>query len=197
LTPLPLRYFGEACFTLANPITISYQTLVSGTAAAGEVIRHEIRMGIEEQGIQFRRWAKVGVMVPDLSHSELECEPAEALSGSPISCTLSLRNAGLGDASEALAFIPLPGNSRLIPDSLSCDVGTLEVGGDFVRWSGPIPAGASASVRWGLKSWAWEERTLYHVAFIGREGEAFRERTVWLKVYPWKVFLPSIYKSFR
>ncbi len=195
--PASSSLFWRGLFHPGESITISYQTLVSGTAAAGEVISHEIRMGIEEQGIQFRRWAKVGVMVPDLSHSELECEPAEALSGSPISCTLSLRNAGLGDASEALAFIPLPENSRLIPDSLSCDAGTLEVGGDFVRWSGPIPAGASASVRWGLKSWAWEERTLYHVAFIGREGEAFRERTVWLKVYPWEVFLPSIYKSFR
>ena len=210
LTFLPSSLRGPAVFDpassslfwrgLLNPgesITISYETLVSETSAAGEVIRHEVKMGIEEQGIQFRRWAKVGVMVPDLSHSGLECEPAEALSGSPIYCTLSLRNVGLGDASEALAFIPLPENSEFVPDSLFCDVGNLEVEGAFLRWSGSIPAGASAYVRWGLKSWTWREETLYQVAFVGGEGEAFKERAVWLKVYPWKVFLPLIHKFSR
>ena len=193
--PASSSLFWRGLLHPGESITISYQTTVSESLAAGEVIRHEVKMGIEEQGIQFRRRAKVGIMVPDLSHSVLECKSMEVLSSSPISCTLSLRNGGLGNASEVLAFIPLPENSRLIPDSFSCDVGTLEVGEGFLSWSGSITAGNSASVWWGIKAWAFREQTLYHVAFIGQESGVFRERATWLEVYPWKVFLPAIYKS--
>ena len=176
-------------------ITISYCTSVNEDIPPRTVILQEAMISLEEQKIRFRREAKVKVGMADLSPSTLECTPVEVLSGSPISCVLTLRNAGI-DAQEVSALIPFPSGSRLISGSASRETGNGEIGEKFMRWSGSIPAGSSSSIRWGIEVWDWNERTLYHVVLFGEKGEAPLERALWLKVQPYKIILPLIFKSF-
>ncbi|MDW8102483.1 MAG: S8 family serine peptidase [Anaerolineae bacterium] len=210
LTFLPSSLTGPAVYDPASfsisgfrqilpgeSVIVVYRTAVGEDLLPGTVVRQEATMGIEEQGIRFRREARVGIEIPDLSPSTFGCAPLETLSGFSVSCVLTLRNEGFGDAPEVLAFITFPADSKLIADSVSWDAGDLEVGEGSLRWRGSLPAGSSSSVRWELEMRNWKERTFYLVALFGERGGNFLERAAWVKVRSWKIFFPLIFKSSR
>ncbi len=180
-----------------SSVTISYRALVGENTSAGTIIRQEVMLGIEEQGIYFRREAQVGVETPDLGLSTLECVPEETLTGIPVSCTLTLRNHGPGDAAEVLAFIHIPTSAKLVPGSFSWETGIGEVGRGFLRWEGSIPAGSSSTVRWGLELVTYREQLFYHEALFGERGKPLWERALWLKGSPRRNFLPIVLKGYQ
>ncbi|MGQ9709993.1 MAG: S8 family serine peptidase [Anaerolineae bacterium] len=159
---------GVLTFTL--PVTLA--------AAPGTVVPHTARIALPEQGIVFSRTAWVRVGAPDLGPSALGCAPFPAKPATAVTCTLHLENAGPADALSATAEV----------------TGTLfgEVPGTWT-WSGPLPAGGGAVTL--TRTFTPPVGMGYAVAFLEDGAGGQWERSAWVEVQPWWVYLPVVMKS--
>jgi uncharacterized repeat protein (TIGR01451 family) len=178
-------------------VTSTYRVTVAAGVPAGTPISNTACLGLEDQGIRFRRPAVVRVGTPDLSPSVLQCSPSPARPGTRVTCTLALANAGPGDAPAAAATNLLPTDTVLVPDSLAwTGGGAAEALTETVRWIGSLSAGARVTLTYQLTLPAIPVHPpLYNQAFLeDGEGEAW-ERTTWLRLEPFRIRLPVVRKG--
>ena len=124
-----VRYAGTVLETLTSTATISY----------------------EEHDLAFHRALQVWVDAPDLTRSLITVDPSmhSLVPGWPVTYSLHIRNAGLGEASQATAVWTLPANLTLLTNTLRASGGEVSMGGRVVHWVGSVAAGETISVQWG------------------------------------------------
>jgi uncharacterized repeat protein (TIGR01451 family) len=172
-------------------VTFSYRAAV--VTDTTENVVNVAALLLEDHGIRFERSASVRVGAPDLSRSTFKYEPSVVRPGRWSTCTLALRNRGSADAERATARIHPPGTLGPSEDAVWASHGVVERTDDSLTWSGPLMAGDTATLTFGLQ--APEEpvrRTLYGVTFLSDGVGGSWERPEWLLVHPWPVYLPVV-----
>jgi uncharacterized repeat protein (TIGR01451 family) len=192
------RLSWEGALAADSAFTFTYRVTVAVGLPALTLITNTVRMGLEEQGIQFHRAAIVRVDAPDLSPSALGCSPSAARPGRVVTCTLALANAGPADASAATATNLLSEGATLIPGSLAwLGGGTVELLTDTVRWTGSLAAGTRLTVTYQMTLPADPlHPPVYNVAFLEDGVGGMWERPAWVVVDPWRYYFPTAYKNY-
>jgi uncharacterized repeat protein (TIGR01451 family) len=184
-------------------VAFTYRATVSAGLPAGTLIINTAYLGLEDQGLRFRRSAAVRVGAPDLSPSVLQCGPSPARPGAVITCTVILANSGPGQSGAVVVTNLLPADTSVAPGSLVWTGGGMaETLTGTVRWSGPLSAGSRVTVTYRLAlpvglSTAWRA-PLYSVALLEdgvgeypHMGEVW-ERPAWVLLEPYGFYLPVV-----
>ncbi|MDY7078689.1 MAG: S8 family serine peptidase [Chloroflexota bacterium] len=178
-------------------VTFTYRaSIVTGTMLGSPVV-NTARLGLEDHYIHFHRAAVVGVSTPDLSPSAFQCGPYLARPGTIATCTLTLANAGPGDAPQAVVTNLLPEDTALITGSLAwTDGGTVEIPTGTVRWTGPLSAGGQVTLAYQIALPTDPvHNLLYSVAFLEDNTGGEWERATWLLVEPLRCYLPLVLRN--
>ncbi|MDW8068076.1 MAG: S8 family serine peptidase [Anaerolineae bacterium] len=157
-------------------LTFTLPVMLAEGLPPGTVVPHTARIALLEQGVVFSRTVWVRVGMPDLGPSVLTCGPSPAEPGTPVTCTLRLENAGPADAPSVTAEISGP-------------MGLLGV-----LWSGPLPASRALTLTRAVTPTVGIQ---YVVAFLEDGMEGRWERAAWVKVRPWRAYLPVLMKSLQ
>ena len=176
-------------------VTCSYRVTVTASPAAGyPAIVNVARMGLEDQGIRFRRSAVVRVGAPDLSSSAFQCDPSPGRPGAVVTCTLNLANAGPGDAADASVTNPLPvGASPITGSVVWAGMGVSEMLTDTLRWTGLLSSGARVTLTYQLTlPDDILHPPLYNVAFLEDGVGGAWERAEWILLNPFRAYLPVV-----
>jgi len=191
------RISWEGSLEPSSAVTLTYRVTVASGSPAGDIV-NAARLGLEDQGIHFRKAAVVQVDAPDLSPSYFACAPSHALPGGAITCTLSLVNGGPGDASAAATSLA-PTHATLITDSLAWEGGgAAEALIDRVHWAGPLTSGSSATITYRLAApTSLLHPPLYSVAFLEDGAGGKWERAAWSFVQPLRQYLPLALRDDR
>jgi len=195
--------FWEGWLNPGAAITFTYQVTVAADVGAanlvtsGETIANVASLGLEGQGIRFRRPAVVRVDAPDLSPSGLECGPSPARPGAVVTCTLGLANAGPGNAPGAVVTTPLPMGAVPVPGSLDwMGGGAADLLTGTVRWAGSLSSGGMVTLSYQLTLPASPVHPpLYNVAFLEDGTGGAWERTHWILIDPLKAYLPLVMRG--
>jgi hypothetical protein len=155
---------------------------------------------LADHAIAFERSAPVRVGRPDLRLSAFVPRLGAERSGAVFTPTVSLLNAGVGDAPTATVTISLPQTANLASGSFrwtgSAPTATAEVLTHGLRWRGPLSVGGAVTLTYGLTlPDALDRPILYSVAFLEDGFEGAWERPQWLTVEPWRVWLPVTYRQ--
>lgn len=190
---------GRRRFTWEDPlasgrgVTITYRVTVAQSLLPHTPITNPLRLGLEEQGVRFRRGSIVRVDAPDLSPSRLSFTPSPARPGAVVSGTLLLTNNGAADSLTATGVVSLPFQGHVLSGTLAWQGGgSAEATTDAIRWTGPLPAGSRVTLTWQLRlpaEWAYP---LYGVAFLEDGLGGAWERPAWVRIEPWRGYLPVI-----
>ena len=175
-------------------VTVTYRvTAVTGLSPSTPVT-NTVRLGLEEQGIHFRRDAVVRVDAPDLSPAALWFSPSTVSTGGTVTGTLVLLNAGPADALTATVVNLLPAGAGLVSGSLVWQGGGVaDVLSGTVLWSGPLSAGGRVTVVYRLALPASAvPRLFYSVAFVEDGAGSAWERAAWVQVEPLRLHLPVV-----
>ena len=176
-------------------ITSTYRvTVTSSPAADNSTILNAARIGLEDQGIRFRRSALVRVGAPDLSSSAFQCDPSPGRPGAVVTCTLNLANVGPGDAPDVSVTSPLPMGASPITDSVAwTGMGVAQMLTDTLRWSGPLSSGARMTLTYQLTlPGDILHPPLYNVAFLEDGVGGAWERAEWILLNPFRAYLPVV-----
>jgi len=188
----------EGSLAAGSSLTITYQATVTTGLPALTQIANTARLGVEDQSIHFRRTAVARVGAPDLSPSTLRCAPSPVQFGGTVTCTLSIVNAGPGDAPTAVVTNVLPSGTTFITSSLTLEGGgaITEVLTNTLRWTGPLSAGARVTVTYQLAlPTDLDSLPAYNVAFLEDGSGGAWERPAWIVADLTKVYLPIALKS--
>jgi uncharacterized repeat protein (TIGR01451 family) len=179
-----------------SAVTITYQVTAALGLPAGASVANPVRLGLEDQSVRFHRMAVVRMNAPDLAPSTLTCDPHPARPGSVATCTLTLVNAGPGDASAAV-INPLPTGATLITDSLVLMGGGIaEVLTNTLHWEGPLAAGKQVTIVYQLALPSSSIHPhLYTVAFLEDDVGGAWERSAWVILVPYRCYLPLMLGS--
>jgi uncharacterized repeat protein (TIGR01451 family) len=196
---VPTRRFAwEGSLRPGAAVTVTYRvTVAEGSPVGAPAIINVARLGLEGQGIHFRRSAVVRVGAPDLSPSAFHCGLPPDRPGAVVTCTLGLANAGTGDAPGALVTNPLPADAALVPGSLAwVGGGAAEALTGTVRWAGPLSGGARVTLTYELTLPTNPVHPpLYSVAFL-EDGVGWAwERQAWLLLEPRRSYLPVVMRK--
>jgi uncharacterized repeat protein (TIGR01451 family) len=179
-------------------VTLSYRAAVLTGTASADTIVNIARLGLQDHTIEFSRSARVRIAAPDLSSSTFSCEPSVVKPGDEVSCTLTVVNAGTGDADPATARVHAPGAYRVGADSISLSTGTAKWQGETVYWSGLLVSGGTATLRFQLDLPKDPvQRTLYGAAFLDDGAGGAWERPAWLAIRPCQAYLPVVTREER
>jgi uncharacterized repeat protein (TIGR01451 family) len=128
----------------------------------------------------------------------LRCAPSPAQFGSTVTCTLSIVNAGPGDAPTAVVTNVLPSGTTFITSSLTLEGGgaITEVLTNTLRWTGPLSAGARVTVTYQLAlSTDLDSLPAYNVAFLEDGSGGLWERPAWILADIRRCYLPIALKN--
>ena len=179
-------------------VTSTYRVTVAlGSPVGFPAIINVARLGLEGQGIRFRRSVVTRVGAPDLSASAFQCSPSPDRPGAVVTCTLGLANAGPGDAPGAMITNPLPADAALVPGSLAwVGGGTAEALTGTVRWTGPLSGGAQVTLTYQLTLPANPVHPpMYNVVFLEDGLGGAWERPTWLLLKPHRFYLPVVMRK--
>ncbi len=164
-------------------VTFTYRVTVAEGLPAGAVIPNVARIGLEEQAIRFDREAGVRVGAPDLSPSVFGCAPYQAQSGSVVTCTLALINAGPADALMVTTVVSMPIGARVLAET---------------TWTGTVNAGERITLSYPVRLPTTPvQQLLYGVAFLEDGTGGAWERPAWIVVEPFRWYLPLVFKNGR
>jgi uncharacterized repeat protein (TIGR01451 family) len=194
----PTRLFSwKGALGSGAALTFSYRVAVAEGLPVGTPITDTASLGLEDQGLRFRRSAVVRVNAPDLSPSAFQCSPFLARPDSVVTCTLSLANAGPAYALMATAAISLPVEAVFVPGSLAWTGGGMaETVTGTVRWAGPLGAGEQMVLTYQLAPpRGLAHPPLYSVVFLDDGMAGAWERAVWVNFAPWRLYFPVMRKN--
>jgi uncharacterized repeat protein (TIGR01451 family) len=192
------RLAWEGSFGPGAAVTFTYRATVAlGSPADTPAIINVARLGLEGQGIRFRRAVVARVGAPDLSASTFQCGPSPDRPGAVVTCTLGLANAGPGDAPGAMFTNPLPADAALVPGSPSwVDGGTAKALTGTVCWTGPLGSGAQVTLTYQLTLPTNPVHPpVYSVAFLEDGLGGAWERPTWLLLEPYRFYLPVVMRK--
>jgi uncharacterized repeat protein (TIGR01451 family) len=196
---VPTRRFAwEGSLRPGAAVTFTYRvTVAEGSPVGAPAIINVARLGLEGQGIHFRRSAVVQVGAPDLSPSAFQCGLPPDRPGAVVTCTLGLANAGTGDAPGVLVTNPLPADAALVPGSLArVGGGVAEALTGTVRWAGPLSGGARVTLTYQLTlPTNLVHPPVYNAAFLEDGVGGAWERQVWLLLEPYRSYLPVVMRK--
>lgn len=157
-------------------LTVTWGAVLTTALPPGAPVTQTVALSLEDQRITFFRRAVVRADAPDLGPSALGCAPSPAEPADAVTCTLRLENAGPADALLATAEV----------------TGTLfgEVSGPWT-WAGPLPAGGAVTL---IRTFTLPVGTGYAVAFLEDGAGGQWERSAWVEVRPWRMYLPVVLK---
>jgi uncharacterized repeat protein (TIGR01451 family) len=175
-------------------VTITYRATVTTGLSALTSISNGAALGIQDQFIQFDRIAVIKIDAPDLSPSILRCDPPAPQPGAVVTCTLTIANRGLGNASTVVGTNVLPSAATLITPSVTLDGGgTVETLTDTLRWTGALTASAQVTITYQLALPANPiHPPLYTVAFLEDGLGGAWERPAWIVVEPERFYFPLL-----
>jgi len=191
------RVYWDGRLVPGEEVTFTYRVTVSAEVQAGSSLVNIASLGLEEQGIHFRRPAIVRVGGADLSPSTLRCTPAAVRPGGCITCVLSIVNSGPDTASAVQAIILLPPDSRLVPGSLNwTGRGTVELLTDTLIWRGRLAVGEEITLTYQVSvPTAPLHPPVYGAALLEDGAGGAWERQAWVLWNPWRLYLPAVYKA--
>jgi uncharacterized repeat protein (TIGR01451 family) len=178
-------------------LTITYRATVTTGLPALTPIANIATLGVEDQYIHFDRTARVRVDASDLSPSTLHCAPPNPRPGAVITCTLSLANAGSGDAPTAVVTNVLPSDAALVTPSLSLQGGgSVEILTDTLRWTGSLTVGTHVTVTYQLALPPDPAHLpFYSVAFLEDGTGGAWERATWVLIDPRRYYFPLMFRN--
>ncbi|HOT91203.1 MAG TPA: S8 family serine peptidase [Anaerolineae bacterium] len=170
-----------------TPMTFTWA--VSVTEATGASIPLSLTLGLPAWGLQFDRENTLHVAGADLSASAwLVPEWAAIHPGTPVTLTFALRNTGPGNVAEGTVRLWLTRESTPLTATLP-----YTRGWHISWWEGNLAAGETRTLTLTLRT--WQSSMPLRVDAILEDGAGQRwERRLWLKVEPWRCYLPVIYK---
>ncbi len=178
-------------------VTITYQATVTSGLPAYTPVANTALLGVEDQQIHFYRTATVRVNAPDLSPSMLRCDPSPAQACGAVTCTLTIANAGPGDAPAAVVTNVLPSGATFITPSL-----TLKGSGtvtkaltNTLRWTGTLTASAQVTVTYQLALPSDLMSPAYNVALLEDGTGGTWERSTWMVVDIKRIYLPAVHRN--
>jgi len=195
--PSTRRVSWEGRLAPGEDVVFTYRVTISAEVPPGSFLINTASLGLEEQGIHFRRSAIVRVGGADLSPSTLRCAPAAVRPGGCITCVLSIVNSGPDAAGAAQAIILLPADSRLVPGSISwTGWGTVEVLTDTLIWRGELAAGEGIILTYQVSVPAEPlHPPVYSAALLEDGAGGAWERQAWVLWNPWQLYLPAVYRA--
>ncbi len=187
----------EGPLAAGDSLTITYRATVTTGLPALTPIANTATLGVEDQSIHFDRTALVRVDAPDLSPSTLHCDPPDPSPGAVVTCTLSLANAGPGDAPATVVTGVLPSDAALITPSLTLEGGgSVEILADTLRWAGPLTVGAQVTMTYQLALPSDPAHLpFYSVAFLEDGAGGAWERATWVLIDPRRYYLPLVLRN--
>jgi uncharacterized repeat protein (TIGR01451 family) len=193
-SPSTRRVSWEGQLGAGAAVTFTYRVTVAAGAPVATPIVNTARLGLKDQDIYFDRDAVSRVNAPDLSPSALWCDPCPARPGTVVACTLTLANAGSGDAVQATATSFLPADTTLVPGSPSwVGGGTVQVPTGTVKWIGPLSAGSQVTLTYQLTLPSDPAHPpMYGAAYLEDGVGGAWERATWLIVEPLRCYLPLV-----
>jgi len=175
----------------AEPVTLSWVTRVTDTAAWGQAITPVVTIALPAWDFAFSREAALRVGGADLSMSAwniasdqvLPCRAASTLS-------LTVQNRGPGEASNSAVQIWMVAGLAPITATLQPTLGT-----SLLLWQGSLAPGQSLPLTFSVRPWAWT--VPLRVDALLSDGTGMRwERRAWLRSLPEQRYMPVVYKGF-
>jgi len=114
-----------------------------------------------------------------------------------VTCTLTLANTGPVNALTATAAISLPTDAVPVPGSLAWrSGGVAEVLNGAAYWAGPLSAGEQVTLTYQLAlPTDLIHLPLYSVAFLDDGMGGAWERSAWINLAPWQMYLLLVRKN--
>ncbi|MCS7059538.1 MAG: S8 family serine peptidase [Anaerolineae bacterium] len=194
------HYAGEwnGSLQAGMALTWTFVATTGVTLPAGSHVTATLHVAVQQPGIRFTRQAGVRVGSPGgAPHlvSSLEMQPAAPAWLSLITFTARLTNSGALAAPAATLTAVIPtGLILLTPTVQTPLVGGTALARNRIVWTGPLAAGASVSVTYGVSVPAFSppQRDFYH-AVLTDDGAAMRSQSaVWVSPAMRLFFLPLV-----
>jgi len=172
-------------------LTITFRTTISDALPDGTYLSFPARIGYDDHAISFDRPYILRVNAPDLSLSALQVAPGFSPPLRTLAYTLTVRNAGLRDATATVAAT-IPDHAEFVGPLDSDDIGRSQVVSKTLSWAGPVAAGDEVWLRYRLALDDASDYWLRHEAWVSDQyGEKWpiEART---EVRAWKAYLPLL-----
>ena len=132
------------------PPTIAFQVKIADPLPLETIITNTAIID-DGQGTTYERRAMTRVNTVELEGSTKEVDKGVAVPGEVLTYTLTLRNAGMADATGVTVVDPIPAYTTYMPDSLGGDAIYVEEANQ-IEWSGAVPSGSQASFSFAVRT---------------------------------------------
>ncbi len=184
--PLARRIAWQGVINPQQTLTFTWAVVVSDSLAPGTELLPRVALSLPAWGLTFHREARLQVAGADLSASRW-LTPELGRVGEPLTLTLWLHNAGPGTVYSGTVDVWLMPYLSPLTATVAPTQGTALA----AWWTGALAPEESRPLTLTLRAWTWQLPLRVDALLADGTGQRW-ERSQWVAIPPWEVYLPLV-----